>query len=78
MEKSCSPDNEEGSWISKFDLIEKNGELRLSEQKDVGKCQRECQLEWSRMSDRTSEYDRICSICHMHFHIVGMSETMSE
>lgn len=43
VEKSCSPDNEEGSWISKFDLIEKNGELRLSEQKDVGKCQRECQ-----------------------------------
>lgn len=43
MEKSCSPDKEEGSWISKFDLIEKNGELRLSEQKDVGKCQRECQ-----------------------------------
>lgn len=43
VEKSCNPDKEEGSWISKFDLIEKNGELRLAEHADFGKCQRECQ-----------------------------------
>ncbi|PFX26352.1 hypothetical protein AWC38_SpisGene8974 [Stylophora pistillata] len=43
VEKSCNPEKEEGSWISKIDLVEKNGELRLSEQFDVGKCKRECQ-----------------------------------
>lgn len=43
MEKSCNPEKEEGSWISKIDLVEKDGELRLSEQTDVGKCKRECQ-----------------------------------
>ena len=42
VEKSCNPEKEEGNWISKIDLIEKNGDLRLSEQKDVGKCKREC------------------------------------
>nr|XP_058946328.1 uncharacterized protein LOC131774331 [Pocillopora verrucosa] len=43
VEKSCNPEKEEGSWISKIDLVEKDGELRLSEQTDVGKCKRECQ-----------------------------------
>lgn len=43
MEKSCNPEKEEGGWISKIDLVEKDGELRLSEQTDVGKCKRECQ-----------------------------------
>ena len=57
MEKSCSPDKEEGNWISKIDLIEKNGELRLSEQAGVGKCQRECQTISKACEESVAEVD---------------------
>ena len=43
VEKPCNPEKEEGTWISKINLREKNGELRLLEQENVGKCKRECQ-----------------------------------
>ena len=57
VEKSCNPEKEEGSWISKFDLMEKNGELRLSEQKDVGKCKRECQTISKACEESVAEVD---------------------
>ena len=57
VEKSCNPDNEEGSWISKIDLIERNGELRLSEQSDVGKCKRECQTVSKACEESIAEVD---------------------
>ncbi|KAL9954271.1 hypothetical protein ACROYT_G041786 [Oculina patagonica] len=57
VEKSCSPDNEEGSWISKIDLIERNGELRLSGQSDTGKCKRECQTVSKACEESIAEVD---------------------
>ena len=57
VENSCNPDKEEGSWISKIDLVEKNGELRLDEQKDVGKCKRECQTVSKACEESVAEVD---------------------
>ena len=57
VEKSCNPDNEEGSWISKIDLLERNGELRLSEQSNVGKCKQECQTVSKACEESIAEVD---------------------
>lgn len=43
MEKTCDPGKQEGEWITKFDIVPRDGKLHLEEQKDYGRCQRECQ-----------------------------------
>ena len=57
VEKTCNSDNEEGRWISKIDLLERNGELRLSEQSNVGKCKRECQTVSKACEESVAEVD---------------------
>ena len=57
VEKTCNPDNEEGRWISKIDLLERNGELRLSEQSNVGKCKQECQTVSKACEESVAEVD---------------------
>jgi len=57
VEKSCNPENEEGSWIPRIDLLERNGELRLSEQSNVGKCKRECQTVSKACEESIAEVD---------------------
>ncbi|CAH3169947.1 unnamed protein product [Porites evermanni] len=57
VEKSCNPEKDEGSWISKIDLREKSGELRLLEQENVGKCKRECQTISKACEESVAEVD---------------------
>ena len=57
VEKSCNPEKDEGSWISKIDLKEKNGELHLLEQENVGKCKRECQTISKACEESVAEVD---------------------
>lgn len=57
MEKSCNPDVEEGEWISRIDLVEKDGELRLSEQSSFGRCRRECKTVSRACEESVAEVD---------------------
>ncbi|KAK3714412.1 hypothetical protein QZH41_020642 [Actinostola sp. cb2023] len=43
VEKSCYPGRREGEWITKFDLVADNKELRLVEKESYGRCRKECQ-----------------------------------
>ncbi len=42
VENSCNPEHTRGDWISKYDIIESSGELRIFEQDLSSKCRQEC------------------------------------
>ena len=57
VEKSCNPDTDEGDWISKFDLVEKDGGLKLHEEDGFGTCRRECRTISKACEESVSEVD---------------------
>ena len=57
VEKSCDPEKTEGLWLSKIDLVERNGELRLLDQREEGKCKRECQTISKACEESIAEVD---------------------
>ena len=42
IDRSCKPDTKEGAWLSKIDLVERDGKLLLVEQAQPGPCEQEC------------------------------------
>ena len=42
VEKVCNPDLEQGDWITKLDIVEKDNKLRTEEHERYGKCRSEC------------------------------------
>lgn len=57
VDKSCSPDRFEGEWLAKLDIEEKNGELHLSEQNELGSCRTECRTVAKACEDTVGEAD---------------------
>ena len=57
VEKACNPERFEGEWLAKLDIEEKQGELQVSEQKDLGSCKAECRTVAKACDDTIGDAD---------------------
>eukprot|EP00191_Tetraselmis_sp_GSL018_P015891 CAMPEP_0177595942 /NCGR_PEP_ID=MMETSP0419_2-20121207/10687_1 /TAXON_ID=582737 /ORGANISM="Tetraselmis sp., Strain GSL018" /LENGTH=322 /DNA_ID=CAMNT_0019087559 /DNA_START=147 /DNA_END=1112 /DNA_ORIENTATION=+ len=57
LEKICKPDEDEGLWITRFDLVERNRQLQLEDQGAYGKCKVECQTVAKACDNVLGEHD---------------------
>ena len=57
VEKACNPERFEGEWLAKLDIEEKQGELQVSEQKDLGSCKAECRTVAKACEDTVGDAD---------------------
>lgn len=55
VDKTCNPEKFEGEWLAKLDIVEKNGELQLTEHNDLGSCKAECRTVAKACDDTVGE-----------------------